>query len=76
MNNYRIGNPKSHWILPTDVGNLNRYFCDVVQNLERSNLRSDGSLLQEGRSAFDKDIGQFLDFSLRTAAYILQGTLP
>ena len=31
--------------------------------MERSNLRRDGSLVQEGLSEFDKDIRQLLNFS-------------
>jgi hypothetical protein len=38
--------------------------------LERSNLRRDGSLVQEGRSAFDKNVGQLLDFFILFTAYI------
>src|SRR6266852_4070523 len=62
---------RSHQRLITGVGNLacqvlklSRYICHLVQNLEHSNLRRDGSLAQEGLLAFDKDIGQLLDFFL------------
>jgi hypothetical protein len=44
--------------------------------LERSNLRRDGSLAQEGRSAFDKNVGQLLDFFILSTAYVIECALP
>jgi hypothetical protein len=57
----------------TDVG---RNYSDIVQNLERSYLCSDGSLMQEGLSKFDESGTEVPDFFADLAAEIDQRTLP
>ena len=48
----------------------------LMQNLERSDLCGDASLVSDGLSAFGKDIRQHLDFFIQSAAYVLRCTLP